>query len=86
MLQLPHVAELVSDEVVVPEQRARAQEDGEVQRVAVEAAKPRQAVEPGRDEEADVSDPHRPRIEVEPVEALFRAFERVHHARLAGHP
>jgi hypothetical protein len=41
VLELPDVAELVGDELLVGEQYARAEEDRAVGRVAVETAEPR---------------------------------------------
>jgi hypothetical protein len=73
VLHLPHVAELVRDEVV---RRVRAAEqDRAHERVAVVAAEAGEAEEPGRVHDAHPLDPDGPRVEVEPVEAVLRADE-----------
>jgi len=66
MLHLPDVAELVGDEIVGDV--VGAEEDHAVERVSVEAAKPRQAEEPASGGEPDSVDAHRCRPPVEPVE------------------
>jgi hypothetical protein len=71
------VAELVGDEVAVGEEGARAQEDRPVDGIAVEAAEPRQPEEPGDDPDPDAAERDRTRVEVEAVEPLLRAAERV---------
>ena len=73
VLHLPHVAELVRDEVVG---RVRAaQQDRPHERVAVVAAQAGQAEEPGRVDDPHAVDPDRLRIEVEAVEPGLRADE-----------
>src|SRR5712691_10492542 len=55
VLELPDVAQLVDDQVLVLRPRRTPEQDRPVERVAVEAAEPRQPEEPGNDE-----DPHAP--------------------------
>jgi hypothetical protein len=77
MLHLPHVAELVRDQVVLLASRDRpAQQDQAMHGVAVEAGEPGQAVEGRAGQHAHPPDPHRARIEVERVEAGAGALER----------
>src|SRR6185503_11228440 len=84
VLHLPHVAQLVRHEVVLLVARhGPAQEDRQVGRVAVEAAKPRQAEEQRCDNHTNVADTHRPRIEVERVEPGPGTLQRG--ARLRRH-
>ena len=67
MLHLPHVAELVRDEVI--REIVGPQEDDPVQCIPVEAAEPGQAEEPRRDPEPDTVDPDGRRPPVQPVES-----------------
>jgi hypothetical protein len=77
VLHLPHVAELVRDEVVLLVRPDRTpQQDQAVGGVAVEAGEPGQAVERRAGDDPDARDPHRARVEVEPVEAGASALER----------
>jgi hypothetical protein len=75
VLHLPDVAQLVRDEVFVVGMRARAQEDQEVRRVAVEAPQPRQPEQPWRNHETHAREPDGPRVELEPVEPRLGADE-----------
>ena len=77
MLHLPYMAELVRDKVVVGKQGAGADQDRAVERVAVEAAEPRETKERRHDEEADAAERDRARIEVEQVEPSLGAAERL---------
>ena len=67
MLHLPHVAELVRDEVI--REVVGAQEDDPVQRIPVEAAEPGQAEEPRCYPEPDTVDPDGRRPPVQSVES-----------------
>jgi hypothetical protein len=67
----------VGDEVAVREEGVRAQEDRPVNGVAVEAAEPRKPEEPGDDPDPDAAKRDRTRVEVEAIEPLLRAVERV---------
>jgi predicted DNA-binding protein (UPF0251 family) len=73
VLHLPHVTQLVRDEVVGGVRTAK--QDRPHQRVAVIAAQPGQAEEPGRDEHPRALDPDGPRIEIEGVEPRLGADE-----------
>jgi hypothetical protein len=81
MLHLPDVAQLVHDEVVG--RVGLAHEDRLVERVPVEATKPRQPEEPRDVEQPHVPDADRSRVQVEPVEPRLRADDpRVRHFAL----
>ena len=71
MLHLPDVAELVHDEVVWSVHAT--QEDDPVERVPVEASKPREAEEKRGHEHPNLLDPHRAWVPVEPIEPPFGA-------------
>ena len=78
VLHLPDVAELVRDQVVVGEERARAQEDRPVQRRSRRSGGTTAAGRAsGDDPDPDAAKRDRPRVELEPVEPLLRAVERL---------
>ena len=79
VLHLPDVAELVHDEILgrIPV----THEDRSVQRESVEAAKPRQAEEPGSAKQSHLFHADRLRIPVEPVEPRLGADDQG-----IGHP
>jgi hypothetical protein len=79
MLELPDVAELVRDQVVVEDRVL--QEDQVPRGVAAEAAEPGHAEDPGHDEDPDPAQVDRARVEAEPIEARLRSPERVALAR-----
>jgi hypothetical protein len=77
VLHLPHVAELVRDQVVLLVPRDRPpQQDQAMRGVAVEAREPRQPVEGRAGEHPHPPGPHRTWVEVEGVEAGAGALER----------
>ena len=88
VLHLPDMAELVGDEVVARALERLAEDDRVPGGVTVEAVEPREAKEPGPDENSYPVDPHRSRVEGEPVEPGLRPLERLPcrrvQAQLAG--
>ena len=73
MLHLPDVAELVDEQIV--RRVTAAQQDRLVERVPVEAAKPREAKEPRRLDDPDPLDRYGARIPVELVEPRLRSAQ-----------
>src|SRR2546430_17447228 len=65
VLQLPHMAELVHEQVLVS--ALRPEQDRAVERVTVEATEPRETEQPRHDDDAHAAKRDRPRIEVEAV-------------------
>jgi hypothetical protein len=76
VLHLPDVAELVRDEVLVREEAVVPQQNRPPRRVAVETMKPGEPEEPRHDEDADMLDSDRFRIQVEAVEPSLGPLER----------
>lgn len=74
MLELPDVAELVDEQVVV-RLDGTAKQDQPPRGVAVEAPEPGQPEERGEDDDPHAVDPDRLRVPVEPVESCLRLFE-----------
>ena len=79
VLQLPHVTELVHEQVVVVAARFPPQEDRPVRRIAVEPPEPREAEEPRRDEHAHALRANRPRVEAEVVQPRLRGAKPLVH-------
>ena len=75
MLHLPHVAELVAEEIFIFGRLA--QEDRGPRGVSIEAPEPRQPEEERRHEDVHMRDPHWLRVEVEPVEPGLGALEEL---------
>ena len=76
VLELPDVAELVSQEIVAGLLHRAPEQDHSPGRVAVEAPEPGQPEERRDDEDAHTLDPYRARIELEPVKPVLRAAKR----------
>jgi hypothetical protein len=73
VLKLPHVAQLVRDEVLVD--RGALQQHEVARRVAAKAPEARHAEEPGHHEQPDAAEVNRLGIEAEPVEPRLRPPE-----------
>ena len=74
-LELPDVAELVDDEVLV--ERRALQEDEMPGGVAAEAPEAGDAEQPRRDHDADAAQVDRLGIEIEAIEAGLRTFQQL---------
>jgi hypothetical protein len=84
VLHLPDMAELMREQVVTGPLEGLAEHDRVPGRVTVEAVEVRKPEEPWPHEDADPVDPHRARIEVEPVEPGLRPLERLAQVQATG--
>ena len=76
VLHLPHVTELMADQLIVLGQLRRAQQDQVPHRVAVEAAKPRQSEQPADNDDPDVIEPDRTLVQREWIQTRLGADQR----------
>ena len=76
VLHLPHVAQLVANQVAVVRQPRRAKQDQVPHRVPVEPAKPRQTKQPARDHDPDPVDPDWTVVEPERIKACLGSSQR----------